>query len=86
VIKVFYSKLLKSPALPFYLDLFYFVSLSTAFSGRCAQEKLLTNANLREINRVIFQGVKGGDKNMSCGMKHPKAKKATKKAKPKKKK
>jgi hypothetical protein len=48
--------------------------------------KLLTNINLKEINKSISSRAKGGEKNMSCGMKHPKAKKSTKKAKPKKKK
>jgi len=48
--------------------------------------KLLTNINLKWINKSIRLKGKGGDENMSCGMKHPKAKKATKKAKSKKKK
>jgi hypothetical protein len=53
--------------------------------------KCLTNTNLKEINKSIASKGNGGDGPMACGtksygMKNPKAKKATKKTKPKKKK
>jgi hypothetical protein len=51
-----------------------------------SKRKTLTNIILKLINKSIQLKGRGGDENMSCGMKHPKAKKATKKAKPKKKK
>jgi hypothetical protein len=50
--------------------------------------KLLTNIKLKGINKSIYKYMKskGGEKIMSCGMKHPKPKKTTKKAASKKKK
>ncbi len=47
--------------------------------------KFLTNIKLKGINKSIHKRHKGGGKNMACGMKHPKAKKTTKKATKKKK-
>jgi len=60
--------------------------LSTVISPR----KVLTNLNLKEITNQYLKKGNGGDEPMacgtkSCGMKNPKAKKTTKKAKPKKK-
>jgi hypothetical protein len=48
----------------------------------------LTNIKLKGINKSIYKYMKsnGGEKIMSCGMKHPKPKKTTKKAASKKKK
>jgi hypothetical protein len=45
----------------------------------------LTNIKLKGINKSISKKDKGGEKIMTCGMKHPKAKKTTKKATKKKK-
>jgi len=46
----------------------------------------LTNRKLKAINNLIRIFGKGGDKVMTCGMKHPKPKKKAKKATSKKKK
>jgi hypothetical protein len=43
----------------------------------------LTNIKLKGINKSIYKK-RGGGKTMACGMKHPKAKKTTKKATKKK--
>jgi len=48
-------------------------------------KKLLTNIKLKGINKSIYKKDDGGEKVMACGMKHPKAKKATKKTSKKKK-
>jgi hypothetical protein len=45
--------------------------------------KFLTNIKLKGINKSIEKN-EGDEKIMSCGMKHPKAKKTTKKATKKK--
>jgi hypothetical protein len=45
----------------------------------------LTNIKLKGINKSIYKKDEGGEKIMACGMKHPKAKKTTKKATKKKK-
>jgi hypothetical protein len=45
----------------------------------------LTNIKLKGINKSIYKKDEGGEKIVACGMKHPKAKKATKKATKKKK-
>ena len=49
-----------------------------------SSRKSLTNIKLKGINKSIHKG-KGGERRMACGMKHPKAKKATKKTSKKKK-
>ncbi|NWF92516.1 MAG: hypothetical protein HXY46_06335 [Syntrophaceae bacterium] len=54
-----------------------------AFSG--SLRKILTNIKLKAINKSIWIRRIGGERDMACGMKHPKAKKATKKATSKKK-
>jgi hypothetical protein len=54
----------------------------------CQVKKFLTNIKLKGINKLIhiYMNKEGGWKIMSCGMKHPKPKKTTKKATSKKKK
>jgi len=57
-------------------------SFAIAFTST---RKFLTNIKLKGINKSIRKRDRGGEKVMACGMKHPKAKKATKKATKKKK-